>query len=65
MSQEITKTDVILVAALVFAIITLGLQLFAPHSFRALDPRAWSHSVWLGINVAVIVVLAVIRVRQW
>ena len=64
MSAEITKTDVGLVAALVIAIITLGLQLFAPHSFRALDPRVWSHSVWLGINVAVIVVLAVLRVRQ-
>jgi uncharacterized membrane protein len=64
MSQEITKTDVVLVIALVLAIITLGLQLFAPHSFRALDPRVWSHGVWLGINVAVIVVLAVIRVRQ-
>jgi len=64
MSQEITKTDVALVAALVIAIITLGLQLFAPHSFRALDPRAWSHGVWLAINVAVIVVLAVIRARQ-
>jgi uncharacterized membrane protein len=64
MSQEITKTDVALVAALVIAIITLGLQLFAPHAFRALDPRVWSHGVWLAINVAVIVVLAVIRVRQ-
>jgi hypothetical protein len=64
MSAKITKTDVALVAALVIAIITLGLQLFAPHSFRALDPRAWSHGVWLAINVAVIVVLAVLRVRQ-
>jgi len=64
MTSEITKTDVALVAALVIAIITLGLQLFAPHSFRALDPRAWSHGVWLAINVAVIVVLAVIRARQ-
>jgi hypothetical protein len=64
MSAEITKTDVALMVALVIAIITLGLQLFAPHSFRALDPRAWSHGVWLAINVAVIVVLAVIRVRQ-
>ena len=64
MSAEITKTDVVLVAALVFAVITLGLQLFAPHAFRALDPRGWSHSVWLAINVAVIVVLAVLRVRQ-
>ena len=64
MSQTITKTDVALVAALVIAVITLGLQLFAPHSFRALDPRGWSHGVWLAINVAVIVVLAVIRVRQ-
>ena len=64
MSQTITKTDVGLGAGLVIAVITLGLQLFAPHSFRALDPRAWSHSVWLAINVAVIVVLAVIRVRQ-
>ena len=64
MSAEITKTDVALVAALVIAIITLGLQLFAPHAFRALDPRVWSHGVWLAINVAVIVVLAVIRVRQ-
>jgi uncharacterized membrane protein len=63
-TSEITKTDVALVAALVIAIITLGLQLFAPHAFRALDPRVWSHSVWLAINVAVIVVLAVIRVRQ-
>ena len=44
MSAEITKTDAALVAALVIAIITLGLQLFAPHSFRALDPRVWSHS---------------------
>jgi hypothetical protein len=64
MSAEITKTDVAPMVALVIAIITLGLQLFAPHSFRALDPRAWSHGVWLAINVAVIVVLAVIRVRQ-
>ena len=64
MLQGITKTDVVLVIALVLAIITLGLQLFAPHSFRALDPRVWSHGVWLGINVAVIVALALIRVRQ-
>ena len=64
MSAEITKTDAALVAALVIAILTLGLQLFAPHSFRALDPRVWSHSVWLAINVAVIAILAVIRVRQ-
>jgi hypothetical protein len=64
MSQGITKTDVVLVIALVLAIITFGLQLFAPQSFRALDPRVWSHGVWLGINVAVIVALAVIRVRQ-
>ena len=64
MSQEITKTDVGLVVGLVLAVITLGLQLFAPHSFRALDPRVWSHSVWLRINVAVIAILAVIRVRQ-
>ena len=64
MSAEITKTDVGLVAALVIAVITLGLQLFAPHAFRVLDPRVWSHGVWLGINVAVIAILAVIRVRQ-
>ena len=64
MPSEITKTDVALVAALILAVITLGLQLFAPHSFRILDPRVWSHSVWLGINVAVIAILAVIRVRQ-
>jgi len=64
MSQTITKTDVGLGAGLVIAVITLGLQLFAPHSFRVLDPRAWSHGVWLAINVAVIVVLAVLRVRQ-
>ena len=64
MSQTITKTDVGLVAALVIAVITLGLQLFAPQSFRVLDPRVWSHSVWLGINVAVIAILAVLGVRQ-
>lgn len=64
MSAEITKTDVALVVALVIAIVTFGLQLFAPHAFRALDPRVWSHGVWLAINVAVIVVLAVLRVRQ-
>lgn len=64
MSNEITKTDVALVLALVLSIITFGLQLFAPQAFLALDPRGWSHGVWIGINVAVIVALAAIRVRQ-
>ncbi len=64
MPDEITKSDVALVLALVLSVVVLGLQLFAPQAFSALDPRGWSHGVWVGINVAVIVVLAAIRVRQ-
>ena len=64
MANQITKLDVALAVALLVSIITLGLQLFAPQAFLALDPRTWSHGVWLAINVAVIVALAGIRIRQ-
>ncbi len=64
MASQITKFDVAVALALLGSIVTLGLQLFAPQAFLALDPRTWSHAVWLGINVAVIVALAVIRIRQ-
>lgn len=64
MASQITKFDVAVALALLGSIVTLGLQLFAPQAFLALDPRSWSHTVWLGINVAVIAALAVIRIRQ-
>jgi len=64
MTNQITKIDVAVGVALLVSIVTLGLQLFAPQAFLALDPRTWSHAVWLGINVAVIAALAVIRIRQ-
>jgi hypothetical protein len=64
MANQITNLDVAVAVGLVVSIVTLGLQLFAPQAFLALDPRTWSHGGWLAINVAVIVALAGIRIRQ-
>jgi hypothetical protein len=56
--------DLLLVALLVVAALAAFFQIFPNLWFAIIDVGNWSHTAWIVINVAVVVGLVVLRVRQ-